>query len=160
MSEKPDVASDLAVTVRRADLADAAFVTASEAGNLGVDAWPPGLVEAGLADEVPTVAYLIAETGGGPVGHAVVSVAGDIGELQRIAVDAAARRTGAGSALLARVVDLAREQGADRLLLEVREDNAAARSFYEAKGFAEIDRRPRYYRDGAAAVVMLRQLVS
>jgi ribosomal-protein-alanine N-acetyltransferase len=43
---------------------------------------------------------------------------------------------------------------ADRVLLEVREDNEAALGLYAQSGFVEIDRRPRYYRDGAAAVVM------
>ena len=36
----------------------------------------------------------------------------------------------------------------------MREDNAGALAFYAATGFAEIARRPRYYRDGATAVVM------
>ena len=49
-------------------------------------------------------------------------------------------------------------EGADRLLLEVRENNAGAIGFYAAHDFVEIDRRPRYYRDGATAVVMLREL--
>ena len=49
-------------------------------------------------------------------------------------------------------------EGADRLLLEVRENNAGAIGFYAAHGFVEIDRRPRYYRDGATAVVMRRAL--
>jgi ribosomal-protein-alanine N-acetyltransferase len=49
---------------------------------------------------------------------------------------------------------VARLGGADRLLLEVREDNAGALSFYAARGFVEVDRRPRYYRDGTTAVVM------
>ena len=40
------------------------------------------------------------------------------------------------------------------LLLEVREDNRPAIAFYAARGLVEIDRRPRYYRDGATAVVM------
>ena len=40
------------------------------------------------------------------------------------------------------------------MLLEVREDNAAALGFYAARGFVEVDRRPRYYRDGATAVVL------
>jgi ribosomal-protein-alanine N-acetyltransferase len=44
------------------------------------------------------------------------------------------------------------------VLLEVREDNAAARAFYAAHAFTEIDRRRRYYRDGATAIVLLRDL--
>jgi ribosomal-protein-alanine N-acetyltransferase len=49
--------------------------------------------------------------------------------------------------------------GANRLLLEVREDNAGALAFYASRGFIEIDRRPRYYRDGTTAVVLRLPLV-
>ena len=78
----------------------------------------------------------------------------DVAELQRIAVDAQHRRGGVASALLDACVGAARAGGANRLLLEVREDNAGALAFYAARGFTEVDRRPRYYRDGATAVVM------
>ncbi|WP_240641459.1 ribosomal protein S18-alanine N-acetyltransferase [Nocardioides ferulae] len=143
-----------AVLVRAAGPDDVAAVAASEAENLGADAWSEGLVAAGLAGDVPTVHYLVAEVGGSVVGHAVVSVVVDLSELQRIAVASAYRRHGVASALLAEVVTLARAGGADRLLLEVRENNAAAKSFYAAAGFVEVDRRPRYYADGTTAVVL------
>ena len=87
------------------------------------------------------------------VGYCVVSVAADIAELQRIAVDPARRRTGVATLLLDAGVAVSGE--AERMLLEVREDNEGAQAFYGARGFAELDRRPRYYRDGAAAVVMV-----
>ncbi|HEY0950668.1 GNAT family N-acetyltransferase, partial [Nocardioides sp.] len=93
------------------------------------------------------------------VGHAVASVVGDIAELQRIAVAPAHRRGGLATELLDAVVERARAGAADRLLLEVREDNAGALAFYAARGFVEVDRRRRYYRDGATAVVMRRSLV-
>ena len=44
--------------------------------------------------------------------------------------------------------------GAERVVLEVREDNAGALAFYSARGFTELARRLRYYRDGATAVVL------
>jgi ribosomal protein S18 acetylase RimI-like enzyme len=40
------------------------------------------------------------------------------------------------------------------MLLEVSSENSAALAFYERSGFTEIDRRPRYYRDGSDAIVM------
>ena len=92
------------------------------------------------------------EADDGVVGHAVASLAGDVVELQRIAVAPACRRTGVASALLDAVLDL--RPAGERLLLEVREDNDAALGFYAARGFVELDRRPRYYRDGATAIVM------
>ena len=58
------------------------------------------------------------------------------------------------SGLLAGVLEVAGRTEADRLLLEVREDNTAALAFYARSGFTEIDRRPRYYADGATAVVL------
>ena len=47
---------------------------------------------------------------------------------------------------------------ADRMLLEVRADNHGALAFYAREGFVEIDRRPRYYSDGAEAIVLRRSL--
>ncbi|MBU0860293.1 MAG: GNAT family N-acetyltransferase, partial [Alphaproteobacteria bacterium] len=91
-------------------------------------------------------------------GYAAASIVAEIAELQRIAVTPAHRRTGLAVALLAAVTDAAREQRADRVLLEVREDNHGALAFYADQGFVEIDRRRRYYRDGATAVVMRRGL--
>ena len=36
----------------------------------------------------------------------------------------------------------------------MRPDNEGALAFYAAQGFVELDRRPRYYRDGADAIVL------
>lgn len=146
------------MTVRPATADDVAAIAALERENLGDDAWSEGLVAEGVTGNLPTVSYLVAEVDGAVVGHATASVVGDIAELQRIAVDPAHRRTGLATDLLDAVVGAAQEGGADRLLLEVREDNAGALAFYAARGFVEVDRRRRYYRDGATAVVLRRGL--
>jgi [ribosomal protein S18]-alanine N-acetyltransferase len=142
------------ILVRTAGPADVEAVGLLEEECLGVDAWSEGLVREGIAGALPTVVYLVAEIDDAVVGHAVVSTSGDIAELQRIAVGAAHRQSGVASALLAEALDLAGRTEADRLLLEVREDNQAALAFYASSGFTEIDRRPRYYADGATAVVL------
>ena len=146
------------MTVRPASEADIDAVAASEAANLGPDAWSHGLVAEGVAGRLPTVHYLVAEAAGRVIGHAVVSVVADIAELQRIAVAEDLRRTGVATSLLDEVVALAASGGADRLLLEVRENNDAALGFYARQGFVEVDRRRRYYRDGTTAVVLRRGL--
>ena len=125
---------------------------------LGADAWSEGLVREGVLGRLPTVTYLVAEADGEVVGHAVTSSVGDIAELQRIAVAQSHRRQGIAGSLLDAAVDAARRTPADRLLLEVREDNRGALSFYAGQGFVEIDRRPRYYADGTTAVVLRRPL--
>ncbi|GAA4698087.1 ribosomal protein S18-alanine N-acetyltransferase [Nocardioides conyzicola] len=146
------------MTVRPATAADVSAIADLEADNLGVDAWSEGLVREGVVGNLPTISYLVAEVDGTVVGHATASVVADIAELQRIAVDPAHRRTGVASELLDAVVDAARSGGADRLLLEVREDNAGAIAFYAARDFVEVHRRRGYYRDGTTAVVMRRSL--
>ena len=151
------------MTVRTATPADVPAIANLELDNLGTDAWSEGLVREGVTGNLPTISYLVAEVEAGDgrrvVGHATASVVADIAELQRIAVDAHHRRHGLASELLQAVVELAHAGGADRLLLEVREDNAGAIAFYAARGFVEIDRRARYYRDGTTAVVLRRGLV-
>jgi ribosomal-protein-alanine N-acetyltransferase len=144
--------------IRPATAEDVDVVVELERTCLGADAWSRGLVEQGVAAALPTVGYLVAETEGVVVGHAVSSLAGDDAELQRIAVAPAYRRTGVASSLLAEVERRAGAAGATRLLLEVREDNTKAAAFYESRGFVEVGRRRGYYRDGAAAVVLGKKL--
>jgi ribosomal-protein-alanine acetyltransferase len=143
--------------IRAATLADVTAIADLEADALGDDAWSEGLVREGVEGNLPTVHYVVADDDG-LVGYAVASVVADIAELQRIAVRGDQRRSGVASELLDAVVALAADEGADRLLLEVRDTNTPALAFYAARGFVEVDRRPRYYRDGSPAVVMRRAL--
>jgi ribosomal-protein-alanine N-acetyltransferase len=145
--------------IRGAVPADCDAITALEATCQGSDAWSAWLVRDGVEGGLPTIRYLVADVDGLVVGYAVASYAGDIAELQRIGVTPAMRRTGVATALLDEVVAHAPGTGANRLLLEVRDDNAGALAFYAARGFIEIDRRPRYYRDGTTAVVLRLPLV-
>ena len=57
-----------------------------------------------------------------------------------------------GSALLRAAEEAAALQGSRLLTLEVREDNAPARSLYAKSGFELIGRTPGYYSDGEAAL--------
>ncbi|MGH3348762.1 MAG: GNAT family N-acetyltransferase, partial [Nocardioides sp.] len=90
---------------------DLAAIGRLEAVCQGADAWSERLVRDGVAGTVPTVHHLVARDGE-VVGYAVVSVAGDVVELQRIGVDPARRRAGVATELLAAVVALARAERA------------------------------------------------
>mgnify|MGYP001440912228 CR=1 FL=1 len=144
--------------IREATAADADAIHRLEAECLGPLAWSRALVEAGVSGEVPTVHYLVVEEDGEVTAYAAASIVADIAELQRIAVLPTARRRGHATALLEQVVARALAGRADRLLLEVRDDNHGAQAFYATAGFVEVDRRPRYYRDGSDAIVMRRGL--
>jgi ribosomal-protein-alanine N-acetyltransferase len=144
----------VATNIRGATGTDVEAVAGLEAECLAGDAWSETLVREGITGGLPTVSYLVAEDASEVVGHAVTSAAGDIAELQRIAVATSHRRRGVGARLLEAAVDAASRTEADRMLLEVRTDNRTALAFYASQGFVEIDRRERYYADGATAVVM------
>ncbi len=146
----------MTLRVRHAAPGDVDAIADLELTALPIDPWSEALIEEGVGGRVPTTRYFVAEQGPLFVGYAAVSVVQDVAELQRIATAPGARRTGVASALLGAVEAHAASGGADRLLLEVRVDNAGARAFYTAAGFAEIATRPRYYRDGTDAVVLER----
>ncbi len=80
-----------------------------------------------------------------PVGFALYRVAADKCELLSIGVVAGRRRRRLGHGLLAGVLAHAVAAGADRMYLEVAEDNAPAVAFYLAQGFVRVGQRPDYY---------------
>ncbi|MDN5821082.1 MAG: GNAT family N-acetyltransferase [Brachybacterium sp.] len=118
-----------------------------------------------LAEEIahPDRRYVIAARGedgtGELLGYAGIMLAGDLADLHTIGTRQ--ERRGIGRALLAWCEQQARDGGAERMLLEVREDNARARAVYTTAGYREIDRRRGYYRirgRGIDALVMQRDL--
>ncbi len=95
-------------------------------------------------------------------GLALYRAVADEAEILTICVVPAARRTGAGRALLTAVETRCREAGAATLFLEVAVSNAAARALYHGAGYVEIARRAAYYErdDGVRedALVLRRNL--
>ena len=81
---------------------------------------------------------------GALLGVAGVS-SGEVADVLSLAVDPVAQRRGVGRALLDELLDQARAWGADRVLLEVEEANAAAIALYTTAGFTPVSRRPGYY---------------
>ena len=146
----------MTLLVRPADPGDVVAIVELEVVAFPLDPWSEVLVGDGVAGLVPTTSYFVAEQDARFAGHAAVSVVHDVAELQRIATVPAARRTGVAHALLGAVVAHAAASGAERLLLEVRDDNVAAAAFYARAGFTEIARRAGYYRDATEAVVLER----
>jgi len=91
----------------------------------------------------------------GLAGYVVVAILGDVAELERIAVRDNVRRHGIGRALLRAAIKESSENGAEALVLEVREDNLEARAFYRENTFYEVSRRAGYYDRGAVDAVIL-----
>lgn len=66
-------------------------------------------------------------------------------EIMTIGVAKSAQNAGIGRALLCAAIDAAREQGAHRVLLEVRVDNEPAKDLYRQFGFKPMGLRRHYY---------------
>ena len=69
-----------------------------------------------------------------------ISVAGDLGVLTAVEVDAACRRQGLGAAITSALAAAAAGQGARRILLQVETGNAPARALYQRCGFRDSHR--------------------
>jgi [ribosomal protein S18]-alanine N-acetyltransferase len=134
--------------IRHALATEAETIAAIEASCFGKDGWSESLVRSEMLAEHRVVLIDDADA------YGVMSVAGDVADLDRIAVMPSRRRQGAARSLLDWFVVAARDRGATRMLLEVAADNTAAIALYEAYGFTVINRRTDYYRRGTDALVM------
>ncbi|MDQ2069434.1 ribosomal protein S18-alanine N-acetyltransferase [Natronospira bacteriovora] len=95
-------------------------------------------------------------------GYGIVSVAAGESHVLNICIDPAWQRLGLGRILMNHIMSLARKAGAERMILEVRPTNHAARQLYDSLGFNEIGLRRGYYPDHSGiredALVLAREL--
>lgn len=95
------------------------------------------------------------------VGYAGMWIILDEAHVTTIAVHSSLRGRGLGRALMEHLMAEAINWGADRITLEVRASNEAARKLYTGLGFQAIGLRKGYYADrNEDAVVMGRNLLS
>jgi ribosomal protein S18 acetylase RimI-like enzyme len=134
--------------IRAALPTEVTAVTAIDLACFGRTAWTESLVRAAIEDVRRTVLIDDLEA------YGVVAVAGDVADLERIAVMPSRRRQGVARRLLDALCAAVVAQGASRMLLEVAADNDGAVGFYEAYGFTTISRRAGYYRGTVDALVM------
>lgn len=100
-----------------------------------------------------------AEKAGHLLGYLLAYHAADEAEIARIAVQKEARRQGAAGKLMQALEHYCEEHKMEKLLLDVRESNEAARSFYTKSGFVEDGIRQGFYVNPSEdAVLMSRQL--
>jgi len=144
------------------------------------DPWTPEMFAEEVAQPPESRLYLLAEVDAGDGGIAdgdIVSGRGAAGavmagyagmmfipggtqaDVLTIAVRQASWGQGIGSALLAALLDAARERGCTEVFLEVRADNPRAHGLYRRRGFADIGLRRGYYQpSGMDAIVMRKDL--
>lgn len=92
------------------------------------------------------------------IGYILCEIVSPEATILKLAVHPLHRRKGCASLLLDHLLAEMKKQGVDRIFLEVRQSNHAARAFYSQAGFKILSRREQYYPDGEDAVVMLLDL--
>jgi ribosomal-protein-alanine N-acetyltransferase len=119
--------------------------------------WSEGELVKLLAN--PAVFALGFANDGVPEGFALAWAAAGDSELLTIAVKPECRRQGAGAVLVESVAAQALLRGAQALILDVAEDNHAARALYSKLGFEQVGRRKDYYltKEGRSDALTLRR---
>ena len=119
------------------------------------DPWSESSVASELSN--PLSAWLVAMDGDVLAGYVgSQSVMGE-SDMMNIAVDAHYRRQGIAQALVEALVAQLKEKGNHSLTLEVRISNQPAIALYEKLGFAQVGKRPNYYRNPKEDALILRK---
>lgn len=118
--------------------------------------WTPPRIIRQISD--PNTTALIAEYSGQFAGFAIMSFASDKAHLNLLAVTSPFQGMGLGRRIMNWLEKSARVAGIEKVLLEVRAGNNAARAFYRRLGFREVAYKFGYYQGVETAVRMCRQL--
>ena len=109
------------------------------------DPWSEKSVASEL--ENPLSLWLVALEGDTVAGYVGSQTVMGETDMMNVAVSPAYRRRGIARELIQALLRELASQGSHRLTLEVRASNAPARALYESLGFAQVGRRPNYYRN-------------
>ena len=152
----------LGARLRVAELADVQAMHRMETTLFPADAWHIDMFLEELTH--PTRTYYMLElpvenpesdeSGWRAIGYCGTMVVADTADVQTIGVLPEYEGHGFGRAMLEQMHERAREQGAERILLEVRADNPRAQRLYERNGCRAIHVRRGYYDDGTDAIIM------
>ncbi len=103
--------------------------------------------------------YLVAVADTKVIGYGGMWMIVDEGHITNIAVHPEFRRSGAGSRIIEKLLEVCRLNGIKGLTLEVRNSNIPAQKLYEKYGFRAEGIRKGYYTDtGEDALIMWRRL--
>lgn len=150
-----DALAGIHLQLRPMTLNDTAAVAALEAVAYEASAHTPW-TERMFYEELsqPGRSWWVAHDQGTVIGFAGGVLAGADFEVEEVVVDAARRRAGIATRLVARVAYDAQMLGAQTISLEVDEKNEPARALYGALGLMEEGRRPGYYGAGHDALIL------
>jgi ribosomal-protein-alanine N-acetyltransferase len=154
-SEKLQPRKERMTPLRRATAADIASVISLERDVPDLVHWSEQMYRAAFQPGAPERHLWVIEDGGQLRAFLIARFSGAECELENLVVANQHRRRGLGSQLLHALIATARERNLERVLLEVRESNHAARALYAKRGFQENGRRTGYYSQPAEDAILL-----
>jgi [ribosomal protein S18]-alanine N-acetyltransferase len=153
-----DNAGTVAGRIRPMTGSDLAVVEELERALFPLDAWPLQMFEDELAQPETRSYFVAVDAQDRVLAYAGLMCIEPIADVQTIAVVPEREGQGIGTQLLTLLIEEAGRRKAKDVLLEVRADNPRAQRLYRWFGFEQIHVRPRYYRDGADALIMRLEL--
>lgn len=130
------------LAIRRMRQEDIPFVAELEKETF-TDAWSANALLETLAQKQTIL--LVAFEDKKLIGYVILYYVLEEGEIARIAVSKEHRRQGVGARLLLELESLCADNGISKILLDVRESNVSAYSFYEDHGFVKDGIRKNFY---------------
>lgn len=140
--------------IRRADPEDATTLQAIQRATLSDP--NPSLLTLGV--EGPLRTLVAVDVRDRPLGYLLALTDGARAYISELAVAPSHQRQGVGTALLERFVSECEQESFETVRLTARASDERARSFYENRGFAVVERTPAYYDDGTDGVTYERRL--
>lgn len=119
-------------------------------------AWTPKRVRASIGNSSTNV--VVAREANNMVGFALMKYADEHAHLLLLGVRSNRRRRGVATALLSWLEETLKVAGIYRICAEVREENSAARAFYQSLGYEEFALTHRYYQGVENAVHVAKEL--
>ena len=142
--------------IRRARPSDYPAFAEIEAQHPGYPAWGEKGFAAEESNRNPVT--LAAELDGAVAGFINFWILRPQVQLNTLAVGKAYLRRGAASALLGKLLEYAAKNLCREVDLEVNERNAGAIALYRARGFELVGKRPKFYNNTDAALLLRRTL--
>lgn len=120
------------------------------------DFWTPSILKSELMGENKT--YIVAKQENNIVGFAgMMANYLDI-EIMNIVVKKSERGKGIGKFLLDKLIEIAKNNQFENIILEVNENNIIAKKMYENAGFMQIGMRKKYYQSTENAILMSKKV--
>ena len=152
-SEKSNRVDLSGLFIRKMLLSDVDQVVAIDVASFPLP-WPPRSFHFELTDNTASRSW-VAELDKQIVGMIVAWLIVDEIHIATFAIHSDFRKQGIGEKLLIHTLKSAKDEGAVKSFLEVRESNHAAREMYKKFGYIEDGVRKRYYKDNYEDAILM-----